>query len=217
MMRVIAMVSLLLVATMVSTEAQSSHAESSRLRSIPGSLEGDTYLVMRDGSVTKLAGNQVLLFRDSPDFRKALHDECELVSSAETHATAARELFNTSLEMVKISPTPANDSEARRWAQDAADRETRRDIIIGDFRDWLSAHALASAPTGMNAHYVFDSLPTGAYVLNLRTEIDTTHYSIWSEAAVLPARRVRRDLDNTALQDGVTICEERPPADSLPH
>jgi hypothetical protein len=145
------------------------------------------YLVMKNGDVKRAASNAVFLLPDTITVRLAVARKCQLYFESGRLLHRVEGLIH------------ANDFALSQKLLDSAkvlDSVARRDLD-----DLVPAGALASAPTDVNGHYRFASVPPSKYILWARTTIGDSHYAWWATVTLAPGDSMRRDLDNKVASD----------------
>jgi len=62
----------------------------------------------------------------------------------------------------------------------------------------------------MNAHYRFDQVTPGRYVLWAQTVIGDNHYTWWAPTVVSAGDSLKKDLDNSSEADASVHCPPIP-------
>jgi hypothetical protein len=78
--------------------------------------------------------------------------------------------------------------------------------VVGLLDTSLLRLTVASAKTGINAHYHFDHLPAGKYVLWAQTMIVDNSYTWWAPIVVTGRDSVSKDLDNSTEARAALYC-----------
>ena len=190
-------------------------------------VEGDVYLVMRNGDVKPAASNFVFLVPYAV-VASAVSTVCNDRGRAILAERLGRDLiarkrladsaYDTWEAARQKNPNIGLPSEQSQSLQIAYDK-TRDSVwsLAGLAAEWpttsagLIADALTrggrTAATGMKAHYRMDSIPAGRYELWARTTLyDIDYY--WSTAIIIGDLPVHRDLDNTLVHEGRLGCHE---------
>ena len=191
--------------------------------SAQAAVEGDVYLVMKNGDVKAAASNVVFLLPDSV-VRATASKICrglqaELAGRLNQDLIARKRPADSALAVWSAArqadPSIGVPSAKAQGLQGTylATRDSVR-LLAGD---WLlkSVTSIAeeltrvghSSPTGMRAHYHFEGVPAGKYVLWARTALyDTDYY--WLARIAVGTSALQRDLDNTIVQQGKVGCAE---------
>ena len=170
---------------------------------VPGvSVEGDVYLVMRNGDVKKAAANTVrLLYADT--VRAIQGRICPpavfLVDSARRLVLSADSLMRVALGQQGASAgqkmADYTVAQNARTAADNARAKVQRDAVQM-LRAVMLGNVLAETRTGMEAHYRFDAVAPGSYALWAETSIGDSFYQWITPVAVTGPGPVRADMDN---------------------
>lgn len=168
-----------------------SHAQRAPSR---GTIEGDVYLVMKSGDTKRGAGRMVLLLKDSPSLQASMHAACL------QYALRVAPLV-TWKRALEDSAAHASDSLYALIARSTrVDRgiQALKDEAVDSIVAAIAANLVDSTSAGMSAHYVFEGVRAGRYVLYSQWQIADYGYRWWAPIAVAAGRRVRRDLDNSS-------------------
>lgn len=141
-----------------------------------GSISGDVFLLMQNGDVKRGAGNTVLLLGPADSVVAARARVCR--SFGDQLLAAARRGENL---------TP--DTGLLYVALDTA----------------LMRLTVASSKTGINAHYRFEGVRPGRYVLWAETTIGDNAYTWWAPV-VVAGDSVSADLDNSTEARATLYC-----------
>jgi len=135
---------------------------------------------MKNGDVKRGAGNTVRLLRDN--------------TALDTLLARACSVYHAEDERLR------NKSDVVDYATKVVPRLNRDTHVL--FDSLLGSLAIAASPTGMSAHYRFERVRPGRYVLWARTEIDEHLYVWWAPIAVrTPTESLTRDLDNSVVTE----------------
>jgi hypothetical protein len=187
------------------------------------SLEGDVYLVMKNGDVKPAASNTVYILpgsrlptvvarvcqagqgalteRLSKDLlaRQRLADSAMSIWSALRNADPTVGLPSAETQALQAAYVATKDSVAR-FARDwpiISNRLLERAILESSF----------AAPTGMKAHYRWDGLTPGRYLLWAATTLYDVDY-FWLSVVEMGASPQHRDLDNSLVREGKLRCQD---------
>ena len=142
-----------------------------------GGLEGDVYLTMQSGDIKKAAGIRVYILAN-PDAVKA--------DVAQRCAAWQRYLGATPNDPGgNLSSAPAMESEV--------------DAI-------LVRTSVADVGTGMNAHFKFDGVPVGSYLLYARFPIGKRLYGWLLPVSINAGQSPTLDLDTAAENHQAFAC-----------
>jgi hypothetical protein len=168
-----------------------------------GSIEGDIYLVTKNGDVKKGAGNKVHLLKDTPTFRTNLDSIC-------SEYRKNTQVYEASLEIIRLSAKlnagRMMDSLAKASADEAKATIPKKIELEARFEDLIRPEILASVSTGMEAHYKLSAVPAGKYLLFATTTIGDTPYDWWAAATVHPRESLHIDLDNSVIDANGAAC-----------
>lgn len=206
MPRIVLLVAFALCPTSLLAQPTRGAASTSR-----ASLEGDVYLVMQNGDIKKGAGNTVYLIRDTPAARARIDSTCQaigprrkiiaMMSDIDAQMAGLAAQMGRSKKFDSLT-TQSNAAKAAIVAAlDSAERA---------FAERVAPLVVERAPTGMEAHYRFASIPVGRYLLYAETAIGDHHYEWWTPAIVSRGAANRVDLDNTVVERGRAICDRYP-------
>ncbi len=145
-----------------------------------GRVQGDVFLVMQNGDVKRGAGNTVLMLGPADSVLAARTRVCR--AFGEELLAAARKGG-----LPADSGTLAKDLHGRLLGS-----------LVG-FTD-------ATSKTGINAHYRFDGVAPGKYVLWAETTIGENSYTWWAPVTVRGGDSVSKDLDNSTEARAVLYC-----------
>jgi hypothetical protein len=141
-----------------------------------GTVQGDVYLLMQNGDVKHGAGNTVLLLGPADSVRA-------------TRARVCRSFGDQRLAATRRGDTLSADTTLLRLTVDTA----------------LARLTVASSKTGINAHYRFDRVPAGRYILWAETRIGDNPYTWWAPI-VVGGDSVSVDLDNSTEGRAALYC-----------
>jgi hypothetical protein len=134
------------------------------------------YLLMQNGDVKRGAGNTVLLLGPADSVRA-------------TRARVCRSFSDQRLAATRRGDSLTPDTVGLRLTVDTA----------------LARLTLASSKTGINAHYRFDRVPAGRYILWAETRIGDNPYTWWAPIGVA-GDSVSVDLDNSTEGRAALYC-----------
>ena len=166
-------------------------APSAECQSSRAALQGDVYLVMKNGDVRPVAGSTVYLLPDSA-YRRIVQEVCR-----NAPMLIARRLLD-SLPARKTRADSAADSAAvlaEKWVEASANLLANAFVSSGK-----------STPTGMRAHYVYGEPPAGNYWLWASTQLSNASYFWLSPVQLAAGRNVTLDLGNTIVREGALDC-----------
>jgi hypothetical protein len=186
-------------------------------------VEGDVYLVMKNGDTKRGAGRTISLLRDTPQLRIALDSAC-----SRYHSTwrALRDSLDTVHKTIVDSREAAHKallsrisdpSLAKRWQQLSRhsiayhDTVTSHQLVLQattevQVRTILRSATADTVGTGMNAHYTFARVRAGTYILFGEWTIGDNHYQWWAPITVVAGKPLQRDLDNSVEADDKVYC-----------
>src|SRR6266567_1027130 len=141
-------------------------------------VQGDVYLLMQNGDVKRGAGNTVLLLGPADSVMATRQRICH--KYGEQLIDVTRRIGLSPADM-PVAPVTLLDSAFVRFAR-------------------------ASSKTGINAHYRFDGVPTGNYVLWAETMIGDNSYTWWAPITVTGTDSVSKDLDNSTEVHAALYC-----------
>jgi hypothetical protein len=78
--------------------------------------------------------------------------------------------------------------------------------VVGQLDNVLRRLTIASSKTGINAHYHFDHVPAGKYILWAETMIGDNNYTWWAPVVVEGRDSVSKDLDNSTEAHAALYC-----------
>ena len=162
-------------------------------------VQGDIYLVMKNGDVKRGAGNTVRLLPDTGAVQAAIAQACSTVKADQAV------LFRQSKVLEDKAKHQAPDEALRTLTEASSILETAEPGF--NHRYYFSLDSLLlpliliETGTGMNGHYSFDHVRPGRYILWAETEISDHHYTWWAPLAVTRADSIKKDLDNSSLLD----------------
>lgn len=171
-------------------------------------IEGDVYLVTKAGDTKKGAGLIVQLVRRDDTLQVRLDAICAAFRAKDTVYTRIWEQFRAQLNgpaaRVDRWPISADSSVRIRYAIAAAQSSMEAAI-----RAEVSQRTVASAPTGMSAHYRLSDISAGEYVVTAEWSIGETRYVWWSPVRLRDQQVLRLDLDNSNEAGGRVYCGTR--------
>ncbi len=80
--------------------------------------------------------------------------------------------------------------------------------VVGQLDTALLRLTVASSKTGINAHYHFDRVPAGKYILWAETMIGDNNYTWWAPVLVTDGDSVSKDLDNSTEAHVAVYCPQ---------
>ena len=165
----------------------------------PATVEGDIYLVMQSGDTKPGAGRTVYLLADTPEFRTRHDQICASHQARKRVAEVAdRAEWDRRFELIRSGQTPPSTKP------DAAIREFAQ--TIDSVTSLIATVLRAQVPSGMAAHYRFDGVVPGRYVLFSEWKIGVEDYQWWSPIVLTSAQAMRHDLDNSTEAGGRVYC-----------
>src|SRR6266550_5421501 len=78
--------------------------------------------------------------------------------------------------------------------------------VVGKLDTILLRFTVASSKTGINAHYHFDQVRPGKYILWAETMIGDNNYTWWAPVVVAGRDSVSKDLDNSTEARAAVYC-----------
>ncbi len=156
------------------------------------SIEGDVYLLNKQGEVKKGAAGTVGLALPGPRLEAIYRAACAAQHAEETSFLAGQ----------RAVPKPStDDSAARIEAINAGvDRMTAQENMEREKMFATLIDAGLTSPTGINAHFSFSKVPPGTYYLLSVMHLGDLAYG-WVVRVTLKARQsLRIDLDNNNAQ-----------------
>lgn len=192
----------------------------------PGSIAGDVYLTFVSGDLKAAAGETVYLLRDTDDFRLARIGFCRdylagskrLKDSLNVSWRPLQDSINTGIQQFESAMNARQydqlprDLDSQFVRSKAMFRDQQR--VSGEFRkaavdtsrSRVVSRAVRYTGTGMHAHFQFDSVPPGKYILYADwTERDLLHR--WLKyVQVVSGQLLKADLDNDAIVDRLLNC-----------
>lgn len=169
-------------------------------------IEGDVYLTMQSGDIRKIAANTVLAI-PAGAFAAARKEVCAprraFIDSLAARVARNKALVDSLQKVGKEQPL----AEMRRAGDDEIHLLFLNDTLSTPIAQRLGAVATARAALGLQAHYRFDSLPAGEYILHVATRIGNRDY-YWAQPATVAAKPVTLDLDNTNVHQLTLGCAD---------
>lgn len=224
-MRLLSLLALLLAISSIDGRAQQRASRAPAL----GGVEGDVFLLFMSGDVVPVAGRTVHLLRwgaalDSSRLRFCRHRDVveseiradydrtvrplsDSVRAAEPRGATAASRYQDNLRVGVLLERlgPLRDSVARA-------AEARRSRLRTVWLDSLLTHRVASAPTGLQAHYRFDGVQAGRYVLYTEADIPRERLTLqrqwWAFVQIVPDTVKRLDLDNAFVLGQLYYCPD---------
>ena len=147
-----------------------------------GSVSGDVFLLMQNGDVKRGAGNKVLLLGPA---------DSVIATRGRICAVYGQELLAAA---------------HRGGTQPATDVVMTTNHMIGQLDSSLHRAAVASSPTGINAHYHFDHVAAGKYILWAATMIGENSYTWWAPITISSGDSLSKDLDNSTEAHSALYC-----------
>jgi hypothetical protein len=174
-----------------------------------GSIEGDVYLSMQSGDAKRASGLPVSLVKYSPTFDSTLHAVCEGFARSGIpivlHALAMRDSQTKAILAGNIERVDA--ISGRMVKLDVASDSIVRDLYR-TVRSKVAKSVVDTTGTGMNAHFRFDSVAAGRYIVFAEWTVGQNPYHWWAPVTV-DSGRVRRDLDNSVEGGDQPFCGQR--------
>lgn len=176
----------------------------SQAQSMPGGIEGDIYLVLRNGEIRQGAGRTVLLLRNRGSLEAGLARICQDRRERNESMKQAIQQLTDSLEAIPFEQLFAPLGEGLK-AQKSALRDSMlmsESYARKKSLELLAGAIQAEASAGMNAHYSVSGVPVGEYVLFTEWQLATTIYRWWVPVTVAEGKTIRIDLngDNITRQ-----------------
>jgi hypothetical protein len=180
----------LLVVALLLIPLSISLGQSRKTGSSPGSIEGDAYLTFLSGETKQAAGQRVFLLPADDSLYSEVSRFCRFRAS----------------EMDALdSALKANG----RADLDSILRATHR--MMGRQADSVAAiverHSIASAPTGMHAHFRFATVRPDFYIMYAEWQVDQHSHRWWAPVRVDPGQHVERDLSSENAADQGLDCK----------
>lgn len=159
-------------------------------------VEGDIYLVMESGDTKAGAGRTVYLLADTPDFRRRHAQICASHRVRyETARAADAAALQRAVQLMIAGELPPPPPSLRE-----------NGITIDSITSLIATVIRAQVPSGMAAHYRFDRVAPGRYILFAEWKIGMQDYQWWSPIVLTPGQPMRRDLDNSTEAAGQVYC-----------
>ena len=172
-------------------------------------IEGDIYFVTQSGDVKRGASNTVRL-APSDSVTAIRESECPRPRAISDSAVSLRRSADSLVNAILV-PTRKFDTVAYNAASKARilaaslKFQTEQNASILIHRRLLAA-SIREARTGMEAHYVIDSVAPGRYVAWAETQIGDNFYQWLAVVSLAPGEHKRLDLDNSVLTGGAMYC-----------
>jgi hypothetical protein len=157
-----------------------------------GSIEGDIYLLNKQGEVKKGAAGRVGLALPGPRLEAIYRAACSAQHAEELSFLAEqRAIPKPSIDDPGVRIEAINAGVDRMTAQENMQREKMFATLID---------AGLSSPTGINAHFSFSKVPPGTYYLLSVMRLGDLAYG-WVVPVTVKARQsLHIDLDNNSAQ-----------------
>lgn len=164
-----------------------------------GRIEGDLYVVSQGGEIKRGAANEVVLLRAPTDLVSRFTQVCLVQAEqsrreAEAEDRAYEQLRNRSAKMLAL--------QERIDSIKARTRSNRAEHLA-----LIKSGAAQIAATGMSAHYAFEDVAPGEYVLFATMALAAETHWWFVPVTMPPDGQVKRDLDNTNLYAQVWNCD----------
>jgi hypothetical protein len=175
-------------------------------------VEGDVYLVMRNGDIKRAAANVVRLL--SADTVRNVHARLcppavAIVDSLSSLARSADSLVRVALQPrpgVPAKQIMAEYDTAQKVAIMLRNMKTQTtDNAARQIRSALMSSVIAESKTGIDAHYRLDKVAPGAFILWAETTIGDTFYQ-WLTPVTVATAPVRMDMDNSTAGVNKAYC-----------
>jgi hypothetical protein len=156
--------------------------------SASGQIEGDLCLVSQSGEIKRGAANEVVLLRAPIDLAARFTELC----------AAQRAKFRQANEADSIAREQITDASAKIQAIDATIERIRAGAKQSRVEHiaLIKSAAFRTAPTGMNAHYAFENVAPGSYILFATMPLGDEMHSWFLPVTVTTGSQVKQDLDN---------------------
>lgn len=174
-----------------------------------GAIEGDAYLSMQSGDAKRASGLTVSLVKYSPAFDSTLHVICQgFVGSGAPIILHAMTLRDSDTKAIIAGDMTKVDAIGARMAKfDVASDSVVRDLY-SSVRSVIARSVADTTGTGMTAHFRFDSVSRGRYIVFAEWAVGQNPYHWWAPVT-LDSGTVRRDLDNSVEGGEQPFCGQR--------
>lgn len=197
-----------------------------------GGVEGDVYMVFMNGDVVPMAGRSVSLLRNSDSLQLDVVRFCERWKESEDGRRRRYDLLwkpiGDSMRALEMETRSANTLERMRASESIIrlgrrseqvyDSLKRLDVAergenANDYYRTLLRHRVFTAPTGLQAHFRFERVPLGDYVLYAQAELSRGEITLrprwWAEVTIVADSVLRRDLDDSVSQGRPFSCPDK--------
>jgi hypothetical protein len=185
---------------LVAVSAASETATGQRGQAATASVEGDVFLLMQNGDTKKGTGLSVSLVPLDGRFEANLKTLCSmwLPQLADIQRQADKVTQDSAILSRQASPA--------KWAVDELE-QLKRVVALGNAKigpafsrslgGFADTHAVDSISSGLAAHYRFNRLRAGRYLVRSAWQIGDNPYEWWVPVTVKVGAKIVRDLDNS--------------------